>query len=60
MFYTDIEILEQKIKDQEQVFKAADDLISLGMKEKEEATDKILTLKHKLNQLKKAASEEAA
>jgi len=52
--YTEYEILKQKIADQEQIIKSADNLLEMAYKEKEQASDKILTLQFQLRKMKKA------
>jgi len=54
--YTEYEILKQKIADQEQIIKSADNLLEMAYKEKEQASDKILTLQSQLRKMKKATA----
>jgi len=54
--YTEYEIIKQKIADQKQIIKSADNLLEMAYKEKEQASDKILTLQSQLRKMKKATA----
>lgn len=59
MFFSEDEIIRQKIVDQEQIIKSADGLITMAMNEKATASEKILTLQSQLRKQKKAAGQTA-